>query len=56
VRELEHWIEAPSSRPDGVIRGVGFHPRKGSPRTRASAARKGVELALGLSLEDAERV
>ncbi len=54
VRELEHWIEsAIVLAPDGVIRATAFPSRDGSPRVAIAAP--GVSLALGLSLEEAER-
>jgi len=54
VRELEHWIEsAIVLSPDGVIH-AGALP-SAEPASAPPAGRHGVELALGLSLEDAER-
>ncbi|HEY1956600.1 MAG TPA: sigma-54-dependent Fis family transcriptional regulator [Polyangiaceae bacterium] len=53
VRELEHWIEsAIVLAPDGVIRASSFPSTESAPR---QAANHGVSLALGLSLEEAER-
>ncbi len=53
VRELEHWIEsAIVLAPDGVIRAAAFPTTESAPRP---AAKSGVSLALGLSLEEAER-
>ena len=56
VRELEHWIEsAIVLAPDGVIRASSFPAGDGSPRPATKAAPPAVELALGLTLEEAER-
>ena len=60
VRELEHWIEsAIVLAPDGVIRGSAFPAADGAPRppSKRSAPNhvSGVEIALGQTLEDAER-
>ncbi len=57
VRELEHWIEsAVVLSPDGVIRPNTFPSREGTPRVAAERDDSGVEIALGLSLEEADRV
>jgi Nif-specific regulatory protein len=57
VRELEHWIEsAIVLAPDGVIRASAFPAADGAPRTPSKRAPNvGVEIALGQTLEDAER-
>ena len=57
VRELEHWIEsAIVLAPDGVIRASAFPSAEGAPRPPSKrAAASGVEIALGQTLEDAER-
>src|SRR5581483_8974864 len=53
VRELEHWIEsAIVLAPDGVIRASAFPSAEGAPRKPHEPA---IEIALGLSLEEAER-
>jgi len=55
VRELEHWIEsAIVLSPDGVIRAANFPAESSAPRA-TSAGGPSIALALGLTLEDAER-
>ncbi len=56
VRELEHWIEsAIVLAPDGVIRASSFPSADGTPRPPSKRGAGGVEIALGQTLEDAER-
>jgi transcriptional regulator with GAF, ATPase, and Fis domain len=56
VRELEHWIEsAIVLASDGVIRGVSFPAGEGSPRAAGPSSEPAIQLAIGLSLEEAER-
>jgi len=57
VRELEHWIEsAIVLAPDGVIRASAFPAADGAPRPPSKrGAASGIEIALGQTLEDAER-
>jgi DNA-binding NtrC family response regulator len=55
VRELEHWIEsAIVLSPSGVIHASAFPSREGGPRL-AQASTPSIDIALGLSLEEAER-
>ncbi len=55
VRELEHWIEsAIVLSPSGVIRASAFPSREGAPRALQTSTPT-VDIALGLSLEEAER-